>query len=106
MNEFNQRIGKRIRKHREGKDFTREYLAELANLSSNFIYEVEVGKKGLSAESLFNLAQALGVTMDYLVKGEELNEGFKFISELLKDCTLKELKNIETIIINILEIRG
>lgn len=43
--EFNIEIGKRIKKLRLQKEYTREYLAECADISAKFLYEVESGKK-------------------------------------------------------------
>ena len=45
--EFNIQIGKRIKKLRLQREYTREYLAECADISAKFLYEVEAGKKGL-----------------------------------------------------------
>ena len=45
--EFNIQIGKRIKKLRLQREYTREYLAECADISAKFLYEVEVGKKGV-----------------------------------------------------------
>ena len=44
--EFNIQIGKRIKKLRLQREYTREYLAECADISAKFLYEVEAGKKG------------------------------------------------------------
>lgn len=43
--EFNIEIGKRIKKLRLQKEYTREYLAECADISAKFLYEVESGEE-------------------------------------------------------------
>lgn len=45
--EFNIQIGKRIKKLRLQRKYTREYLAECADISAKFLYEVETGKKAV-----------------------------------------------------------
>lgn len=44
--------GNRIRALRENRGYTREQLAEMADISSKFLYEIEVGNKGFSARTL------------------------------------------------------
>ena len=65
--------GKRIMNLRKKIGFTREELAELAGISSKFLYEIEVGSKGFSAKTLSGLANALGVSCDYILLG--IDEG-------------------------------
>lgn len=43
---FNKNLGKRILSERLLHNYTREYLAELADISPKFLYEIETGKKG------------------------------------------------------------
>ena len=106
MNEYNKReTGKRIRKLRDEKDFTREQLAERADISGNFLWEVESGRKIPSAKRLFGIAQGLGVSMDFLVTGEDTNEDFRSIISILKGCTPRQLRIIESIISSTLEMR-
>lgn len=66
--------GKRIRKTRVMRGYTRKYLAEQADISSKFLYEIENGKKGFSAHVLYNLCNALGVDCDYILTGRERPE--------------------------------
>lgn len=62
--------GARIRKLREDKKYTRECLSELAEISPKFLYEIENGQKGFSADTLYRLAQALDTNADYILYGE------------------------------------
>lgn len=61
--------GIRIQKLRDQRGYTRESLAELADISNKFLYEIETGKKGFSAIVLYRLAEALDVTCDYILTG-------------------------------------
>lgn len=44
--------GNRIRYLRERQHYTREQLAEMADISPKFLYEIESGQKGFSADTL------------------------------------------------------
>lgn len=63
-------IGKRIKILREANGFTREELAEKAEISSKFLYEVEKGRKGLSADTLLKISKTLSCSCDYILTGE------------------------------------
>lgn len=65
--------GIRIRDLRERKHFTREQLAEKANISTKFLYEIEVGNRGFSADTLCKLAEALNTNTDYILYGKDHN---------------------------------
>ncbi len=62
--------GLRIRGVREKRHYTREKLAEMAGISSKFLYEIESGTKGFSADTLYKLAEALEISSDYILYGE------------------------------------
>ena len=62
--------GIRIRFLREERRYTREYLSELADISPKFLYEIENGQKGFSADTLCRLAEALETNADYILFGE------------------------------------
>lgn len=66
-------IGSRIREIREIKGYTREQLAEYAEISANFLWEIEVERKCMKVQNLAKLAVALDVHIDYLVFGSHQN---------------------------------
>lgn len=93
--------GNRIRTLREERRYTREILAEKANISAKFLYEIEIGSKGFSANTLCKLADALGVNTDYILFGEykvkidnETNEFLESLTENDKENLLKILQLI------------
>lgn len=55
---------------RTDRGYTREQLAYLADISEKFLYEIEMNKKGFSAETLMKLSHALEVSMDYIMLGK------------------------------------
>ena len=61
--------GERILMLRSDRGYTREQLAELANISEKFLYEIETGKKGFLSFSLLNISKALEVSLDYIMTG-------------------------------------
>lgn len=69
MDDIYKGIGLRIRKLRNDKGYTRDQLSELAGISTKFLYEIEVGQKGLSAATLYRLSKQLSVSADYLLSG-------------------------------------
>lgn len=63
-------VGERIKELRLSRHMTREKLAEAADLSTSFLYEIETGKKSFSAYTLEHLSKALKVNSDYILLGE------------------------------------
>ena len=64
--DFLKKIGQRIKTLRISKQFSREYLAELADISPKYLYEIESGKKSCSAYILYRLSFALNTSVDYI----------------------------------------
>lgn len=55
---------------RTDRKYTREQLAYLSDISEKFLYEIEMNKKGFSANTLMKLSNALEVSMDYIMLGK------------------------------------
>ena len=71
MQSLYEKAGSRIYNVRLNRGYTRECLAEMANISPKFLYEIETGKKGFSAGVLYNIAKALEVDCNYIMTGTE-----------------------------------
>ncbi len=97
----------RIRELRESRKYTRQVLAEKANISEKFLYEIETGKSGFSAETLCQLSKALSVSCDYIMFGEEEEEQslekITGILELLEPRQLKKVQQVLKILCDIYE---
>ena len=100
--EFDVKLGERIRKIREQKDIRVWYIAEKTGLSDTFIYQVERGEKGISAENLGKLSEALGVSVDYLIFGnvnrdsnDEFLKLFGKFNDTEKNFILKLMKTMD-----------
>lgn len=64
-------LGKRIKKIRESKNFTQEYLAELVGIEQATLSNIERGKSYPSVDTLQKIADSLGVEPYLLYKIEE-----------------------------------
>lgn len=64
-------IGAAVTRLREAKGWTQQRLAEEAGLSQPYVANVEAGRYGASLTVAQALAQALGVTVDALLKEGE-----------------------------------
>ncbi len=64
-------VGKRIRRHREELGFTREQYAEQISISPQFLAEIENGKKGMSAETLYKICEHHEGILEYLLIGRQ-----------------------------------
>lgn len=62
-------LGRRIADCRERRGWTQKKLAEAAELSVTFLSEVENDRRSPGSDALLRLADALGASLDYLVKG-------------------------------------
>jgi len=62
--------GDRIRELREERRWTQDKLAQVARMSKGFLSDVENNKGSISADYALRLANALGVSLDYLLTGE------------------------------------
>lgn len=98
MNDVNyELIGTRIREKREEAGCSQEQLAWDAELSNTYISLVETGKKKPSLGSLLKISNALGITLDELLSGNQLHNPTDYqtdIDELMNDCTLEERRFI------------
>lgn len=71
MNTDNIDVGKRIEDKRKRRGYTREKLSELADISVQFLADIERGRKSMTVATLRRIAVALDVTTDYIVNGTE-----------------------------------
>lgn len=97
MMELNKRIGERVYLARVMRGYTRECLAESANISPKFLYEIETGKKGFSVSVLYRLCMALEVDCNAILTGkmkvEYDNKLLKTI-QLFNDEQTEQISNI------------
>src|SRR5258708_12502986 len=63
-------VGDRIREVREHRRWTQDRLAEETDISKGFLSDIENDKRNVSSDYLLRIANALGASVDYLLKGE------------------------------------
>lgn len=89
--------GFRILNLRKDRGYTREQLAELAGISSKFLYEIEIKGKRFSSTTLEHLADALEVSCDYVLKGKKntnLVDELAMTIEQFEPDRLKQIKEL------------
>lgn len=94
-------MGQRISNERRKYDLTREQLAELIDLSSTFLGQVERGEKKMGLESLIRLSETLHVSVDYLLKGQSQPTSQKSADDLyglILKCSEKEITYFKKIV--------
>ena len=89
-------IGKRIRRQREIMSLTRDQFAERIEISPQFLAEIENGKKGMSAETLYKICDFANTSADYILLGRTSHNN-------LKTPTSKALENIPAKYTEVLE---
>ena len=83
------RIGRRIQEIRKMRKMSQADLAEYTNMSVSYISHIETAIKKASLESLVRIANVLGVTVDQLLNGNQVNDRVEYsaeLAELLSDC--------------------
>ncbi|MCD8180952.1 MAG: helix-turn-helix domain-containing protein [Firmicutes bacterium] len=67
MSYTTENIGERIRKCRREHGLTQERLSEMIDIAPNYLGQIENGRRGVNLTNLVKIANALGVTFDYLM---------------------------------------
>ena len=83
-------IGQRIKEIRCSKNLTQEFLAHSTDVNISHISNIETGKVGVSLTLLVGIANAMNVTLDYLLENEYHNPNSVTEVELLN--TIKDMQ--------------
>ena len=62
-------VGERVREVRQAKRLTQDQLAEKTRMSKGFISDLENGNRNVSSEYLLRIANVLGASVDFLLRG-------------------------------------
>lgn len=95
---LNSEIGKRIRTMREHNGYTREILAEYADVSVQFLADIETGRKSMTTYTLYKMSEALHVTTDYIIYGRTTTEHSSQIIATLETLSTKEKELAEKLL--------
>ena len=93
-------LGIRIRQARKEHHVTQEQLGELCELSTAHIGHIERGTRIPSIDTLFRIAQALDVSMDYLIFDSIAPDENLFITitSILQNKDKRKVKTFMTIV--------
>ncbi len=98
-------IGSRIKELRLSRGMTQEQLAEKADISTNFLACIEIGKRKGSFETYSNIVDILGSSLDYITQdnirsakinilNDKLNEYFNHCGEKSRNLIINIARDI------------
>lgn len=92
-------MGQRIKEQRILKGYTREKLAELADITPRFCYDIELGSKNMSLTTLSKIAASLSVSADYLLFGPSTgDDDYTALTALIRTCPSDRLDHLQQIV--------
>ena len=97
MNNSSVDVGKRILDARKEKNVTREKLAELSDISVQFLADIEKGRKSMTITTLRNICRSLNLSADYVINGTD-NSGYDSILSLLNRLDDNDKKQAEKLL--------
>lgn len=78
------KLGEKIKKERVRNRLTQEMLAEMADITSSYVGQIERGERKVTLSKLVRIANVLNVSVDYLLSDT---------AELTEDNLQAEIKN-------------
>ena len=93
-------VGARIKYLREANSYTRDAFADKIGISAKFLYEIETGKKGFSANTLLKISQALSVSSDYILCGHDReNKVSKQLEDILESMEPGQMGRVKEMLV-------
>jgi transcriptional regulator with XRE-family HTH domain len=94
------KIGQRIRDEREKFNLSRERFAEILDLSTNYVGQIERGEKTSSLETFVSIADTLHVSLDYLIRGTVFPGKVETIAlqKYINRCTKDEVQLVTDVV--------
>lgn len=93
-----QEIGQRIIERRKKLGLTQEALAEMADVTTQFVSYAESGKRAMRPENLKKVSAALNTSADYLLTGDIVDKDLLLLSDKLRKLSPSQLRAVEAII--------
>lgn len=90
-------IGRRVKESRLQKGMSQADLAEQIDMSVSYISRIETAEKQASLEALVRIANAIGITVDHLLNGNQTNDPVEYLADLMQlmeGCTSCEKRII------------
>lgn len=82
---FNLKVGMRVRQVREAHHMSREQFGKLCSISDSFLAAVERGEKSITSKTLYKIGANAHVSVDYLIFGKENGFQEDMVLGLLED---------------------
>jgi len=90
-----QNLGNRIREERLRARLTQEQLAEIVGCNDSYIGQIERGNKNPSLEIIVCIANALNVTIDYLLSDSiKMDQADGMLEELISLASVRDKDDI------------
>jgi len=93
-----QKIGQQIRKERKKRKLSQERLAELCNLSADYIGKIERGKQLPTLKTMYRIAKMLNTSLSYILDFDTKTSPLIEIQQLLKKQQPKTIYKVLQII--------
>jgi len=91
-------MGKRIQERRKSLRISQEELAERAEITKQTVSRAENGQRELGAGNVLSIANALGVSTDYLLKGEYGTSDVLLLNQRAADLTSRQFNYLEDMV--------
>lgn len=89
-------VGERIRVRREKLGISRQGVAGLIGKAEKYYADIERGYCGMSMDTMLEIAECLGISLDYMILGKaddgELPEDLRSLLSYLQNCDEKKRK--------------
>lgn len=92
------RIGMKIKSRRKELGYTQEQMAEYTHMSKNYFCELEGGKREGGISKYFYIAQALDISLDYLIGEAAQTDSVVFSSYLTEK--VKDFSSTQQILLS------
>ena len=95
-------VGQRIKQLREQENISQERFSEMVNISNYYLYQLERGSRHASLPVTIRIAEALNVSLDYLIYGDKTITADKNeVIELVNKASNRQLEIIKTVLLNL-----
>lgn len=91
-------MGQRIMERRKKLGLTQEALAEMGDVTAQFVSYAEAGKRAMRPENLLKIASALEVSADYLLTGEIIDKDLLILADKMRKLTPSQIRIVENVI--------
>ncbi len=91
-------IGERVSYIRRERGYTQYKLAELADISVQFLSDIENNKKSMTVKTLSQIAGSLNISTDYIIYGRKTENENNAINIMLNSLSIKNQKKAEKLL--------